>query len=33
SKAGSAKANAAANALDNDLRLLREEVDRANRPQ
>jgi hypothetical protein len=33
SKASSAKANAAANALDNDLRVLREEVDRANRPQ
>ncbi|MDB5910323.1 MAG: hypothetical protein JWP34_4437 [Massilia sp.] len=33
SKAGSAKANAAANALDKDLRALREEVDRANRPQ
>jgi hypothetical protein len=28
SKAGSAKANAAANALDADLRVLREEVDR-----
>jgi hypothetical protein len=32
SKANSAKATAAANALDNDLRVLREEVDRANRP-
>jgi hypothetical protein len=31
SKANSAKANAAANALDADLRLLREEVDRANK--
>ena len=32
SKANSAKATAAANALDNDLRVLREEVERANRP-
>jgi hypothetical protein len=31
SKANSAKANAAANALDADLRVLREEVDRANK--
>jgi hypothetical protein len=31
SKANSAKANAAANALDEDLRVLREEVDRANK--
>jgi hypothetical protein len=30
SKANSAKANAAANALDADLRVLRQEVDRAN---
>ncbi|MET0858014.1 MAG: DUF4398 domain-containing protein [Telluria sp.] len=30
SKANSAKANAAANALDADLRILRDEVDRAN---
>jgi hypothetical protein len=33
SKANSAKANAAADALNADLRLLREEVERANRPQ
>ena len=33
SKANSAKANAAANALDADLRVLREEVDRARAPQ
>ena len=33
SKANSAKANAAANALDADLRVLREEVDRARVPQ
>jgi hypothetical protein len=33
SKANSAKANAAADALNADLRVLREEVDRANRPQ
>jgi hypothetical protein len=33
SKSNSAKANAAANALDADLRVLRQEVDRANRPQ
>jgi hypothetical protein len=33
SKANSAKASAAANALDADLRVLREEVDRANKPQ
>ena len=31
SKAGSAKAGAAASALNDDLRVLREEVDRANR--
>ena len=33
SKAGTAKATAAANALNDDLRVLREEVDRANKPQ
>ena len=33
SKANSAKATAAANALNEDLRVLREEVDRANKPQ
>ena len=33
SKANSAKANAAASALDADLRVLREEVDRARAPQ
>ncbi len=33
SKANSAKATAAADALNADLRVLREEVDRANRPQ
>lgn len=33
SKATSAKANAAANALNEDLRVLREEVDRANKSQ
>ena len=33
SKASSAKATAAANALNDDLRVLREEVDRANKPQ
>jgi len=33
SKASSAKATAAADALNNDLRVLREEVDRANKPQ
>jgi hypothetical protein len=33
SKATSAKATAAANALNEDLRVLREEVDRANKPQ
>lgn len=33
SKANSAKATAAANALNDDLRVLREEVDRANKPQ
>ncbi|MES2150212.1 MAG: DUF4398 domain-containing protein [Pseudomonadota bacterium] len=33
SKAGSAKANAATNALYDDLRVLRDEVDRANRQQ
>jgi Flp pilus assembly protein TadD len=33
SKSNSAKANAAADALNADLRVLREEVDRANRPQ
>ena len=33
SKANSAKANAAANALNDDLRVLREEVDRANKSQ
>lgn len=32
SKANSAKANAAANELNNDLRVLREEVERANKP-
>nr|WP_308613727.1 DUF4398 domain-containing protein [Massilia mucilaginosa] len=33
SKANSAKATTAANALQDDLRVLREEVDRANKPQ
>jgi hypothetical protein len=33
SKANSAKATAAANALNDDLRVLREEVERANKPQ
>jgi hypothetical protein len=33
SKANSAKATTAAGALNDDLRVLREEVDRANRPQ
>jgi len=33
SKANSAKATAAADALNADLRVLREEVDRANKPQ
>jgi hypothetical protein len=33
SKATSAKATAAANALNEDLRVLRDEVDRANKPQ
>ena len=33
SKAGSAKAGAAADALNDDLRVLREEVERANRAQ
>ncbi|RSZ57390.1 DUF4398 domain-containing protein [Massilia atriviolacea] len=33
SKASSAKATTAANALQDDLRVLREEVDRANKPQ
>jgi type IV pilus biogenesis protein CpaD/CtpE len=33
SKANTAKATAAANALNDDLRVLREEVDRANKPQ
>ena len=33
SKASSAKASAAANALQDDLRVLREEVDRANKTQ
>ncbi|MDQ1813478.1 DUF4398 domain-containing protein [Massilia sp. CCM 9210] len=33
SKANSTKATTAANALQDDLRVLREEVDRANRPQ
>jgi Tfp pilus assembly pilus retraction ATPase PilT len=33
SKANSTKATSAANALQDDLRVLREEVDRANKPQ
>lgn len=33
SKAGSAKANAAADALQDDLRVLREEVERARQPE
>lgn len=33
SKANSAKATTAANVLNDDLRVLRDEVDRANRPQ
>jgi hypothetical protein len=33
SKAGSAKATAAANALQDDIRVLRDEVERANKPQ
>lgn len=33
SKANSAKATAAANALQDDLRVLRDEVERANKPQ